>query len=123
MMKNLKIKDPMKYICSWINSKLEEWNELKYNNIIYDSVIDGKSNKTFVNNVFNHSVLRDNAIYYQSTEDVTKLLNDIDNIVNKYKSDFTLDNLDIIRNEYSWEKLIDEHEKYFKWILEDAKKR
>ena len=90
------------------------------------SLLEAMASECFIlshNNVFNHSVLRDNAIYYQSTEDVTKLLNDIDNIVNKYKSDFTSDNLDIIRNEYSWEKLIDEHEKYFKWILEDAKKR
>ena len=90
------------------------------------SLLEAMASECFIlshNNVFNHSVLRDNAIYYQSTEDVTKLLNDIDNIVYKYKSDFTLDNLDIIRNEYSWEKLIDEHEKYFKGIFEDAKKR
>lgn len=90
------------------------------------SLLEAMASECFIlshNNVFNHSVLRDNAIYYQSTEDVTKLLNDIDNIVYKYKSDFTSGNLDIIRNEYSWEKLIDEHEKYFKWILEDAKKR
>lgn len=90
------------------------------------SLLEAMASECFIlshNNVFNHSVLRDNAIYYQSTEDVTKLLNDIDNIVYKYKSDFISGNLDVIRNEYSWEKLIDEHEKYFKWILEDAKKR
>jgi glycosyltransferase involved in cell wall biosynthesis len=90
------------------------------------SLLEAMASECFIlshNNVFNHSVLQDNAIYYQSTEDVTKLLNDIDNIVYKYKSDFTSENLDIIRNEYSWEKLIDEHEKYFQWILDDAKKR
>lgn len=90
------------------------------------SLLEAMASECFIlshNNVFNHSVLRDNAIYYQSTEDVTKLLNDIDNIVYKYKSDFISGNLDVIRNEYSWEKLVDEHEKYFKWILEDAKKR
>ena len=90
------------------------------------SLLEAMASECFIlshNNVFNHSVLRDNALYYQSTEDVTKLLNDIDNIVYKYKSDFISRNLDVIRNEYSWEKLIDEHEKYFKWILEDAKKR
>jgi glycosyltransferase involved in cell wall biosynthesis len=90
------------------------------------SLLEAMASECFIlshNNVFNHSVLRDNAIYYQSTEDVTKLLNAIDNIVHKYKSDFISGNLDVIRNEYSWEKLIDEHEKYFKWILEDAKKR
>ena len=90
------------------------------------SLLEAMASECFIlshNNVFNRSVLRENAFYYQSTEDVTKLLNDIDNIVYKYKSDFTSENLDIVRDEYSWEKLIDEHEKYFKWILEDAKKR
>lgn len=90
------------------------------------SLLEAMASECFVlshDNIFNHSVLGENAIYYQSTEDVTKLLNDIDNIVYKNKSDFTSENLDVIRNEYSWEKLIDEHEKYFKWILEDAKKR
>ena len=90
------------------------------------SLLEAMASECFIlshNNVFNHSVLRDNAIYYQSTEDVTKLLNDIDRVVYKYKSDFISGNLDVIRNEYSWEKLIDEHEKYFKWILEDSKKR
>lgn len=90
------------------------------------SLLEAMASECFVlshNNVFNRSVLRDNAIYYESTEDVTKLLDDIDNIVIKHKADFTSKNLDVIRQEYSWEKLIDEHEKYFKWILEDSKNR
>jgi glycosyltransferase involved in cell wall biosynthesis len=90
------------------------------------SLLEAMASDCFIlshDNIFNHSVLGNNAIYYQSTEDVTKLLNDIDNIVYKYKSDYTLNNLAVIRDDYSWEKLIDEHEKYFKWILEDAKKK
>lgn len=90
------------------------------------SLLEAMASDCFIlshDNIFNHSVLGNNAIYYQSTEDVTKLLNDIDNIVYKYKSDYTLNNLAVIRDDYSWEKLIGEHEKYFKWILEDAKKK
>ena len=29
-----------------------------------------------------------------------------------------INNIDVIKNEYSWEHLVDEHEKYFKWLLE-----
>ena len=61
-------------------------------------------------------------IKYHLTLD-NQIIVDSDQIMYKYKSDFTSENLDIIRDEYSWEKLIDEHEKYFKWILEDTKKR
>ena len=38
-------------------SKLEEWSKLKFNKIIYDSEIDGKSNKVFKNKILNHSNL------------------------------------------------------------------
>ena len=90
------------------------------------SLLEAMASDCFIfshDNVFNRSVLRDNAIYYQSAEDVTKLLNGVDDIVTNNKEDFISKNLDAIRNEYSWEKLVDEHEQYFKWMLEDAKKR
>ena len=90
------------------------------------SLLEAMASECFIlshDNIFNRSVLRENAIYYQSTEGVTKLLNNIDSIVVKYKSTYTAKNLDVIRTEYSWDKLIDEHEQYFKWILEDAKNR
>ena len=46
------------------------------------------------------------------------LLDNIDNIAMMHKEEYIKNNLDIIRKEYSWEKLVDEHEKYFKWMLE-----
>ena len=69
-------------------------------------------------NIFNHAVLKENALYYPSAEKVTEYLNGMDGIVNKYKKEYTSANIEIIRNEYSWEHLVDEHEKYFKWLLE-----
>lgn len=90
------------------------------------SLLEAMASDCFIfshDNVFNRSVLRENAIYYQSKEDVTRLLNEVDDIVMKNKVNFISKNLDAIRNEYSWEKLVDEHEQYFKWMLEDAKKR
>lgn len=68
-------------------------------------------------NIFNRAVLKGNAHYYSDKNDVTKLLNDIQQLSDKNRDKFIQANLDEIRNEYSWEKLVDEHEKYFKWLL------
>lgn len=72
-------------------------------------------------NIFNKTVLGDNAEYYDSTDSVMHLLNDIDSIVQKKKDKFIVANIDVIRTEYSWKHLVDQHEDYFRWILEDAK--
>ena len=66
-------------------------------------------------------MLGDNAVYYGSPDDVKKLLNEIDTHAAKHKELFIKNNLDVIRKEYSWEKLVDEHEKYFKWMLEQKR--
>lgn len=69
-------------------------------------------------NIFNRAVLKDNAWYYPSALKVSEFLDNIDTIVDKHKIEFIAQNIDVIRNEYSWEHLVDEHEKYFKWLLE-----
>jgi hypothetical protein len=51
------------------------------------------------------------------------LMNRLDEIVAQHKQAFVNNNLEVIRTQYSWDKLVDEHEKYFRWILEDAKNR
>lgn len=73
------------------------------------------------NNIFNKAVLKENAHYYTSTEEVKWMLNSITDLATSYKEKFIANNLNEIRNEYSWEKLIDEHEKYFKWLLEQKR--
>ena len=73
-------------------------------------------------NIFNRAVLKDNARYYPSVEKVTEYFNDINGIAEKNKKTFTANNIEIIRNEYSWEHLVDEHEKYFYWLLEQSGK-
>lgn len=88
------------------------------------SLLEAMASECFImshDNVFNRTVLRENAVYYKSTNDVVQLLNSIDTIIDQHKSDYTLNNLNVIRSEYSWEKLVDEHEKYFEWILNDSK--
>ena len=69
-------------------------------------------------NIINRAVLKNNALYYPSAEKVTEYLNNMDSIADKYKKAYTSANTEVIRNEYSWEHLVDEHEKYFYWLLE-----
>lgn len=72
-------------------------------------------------NIFNRAVLKDNALYYGNANDICALLNRIDSIVHEYKNDHVKRNWEEIRTVYSWEKLIDEHEKYFKRLLNQEK--
>lgn len=84
------------------------------------SLLEAMASDCFIlanDNIFNKAVLGDNAIYYSSIANVTSLLNDIDKISENYKHTFIQNNLEVIRKEYSWDKLVDEHEKYFEWLL------
>jgi glycosyltransferase involved in cell wall biosynthesis len=73
-------------------------------------------------NVFNRAVLHDNALYYQDPSTVKQILDNIDTLVNKNKQQIIDANLSEIRQTYSWKHLIDQHEEYFKWLLEDKGK-
>lgn len=89
------------------------------------SLLEAMASGCFIlahDNIFNRAVLKDNAFYYPTSEKVTGLLNEIDKIATAQKSVFTNNNLDEIRNEYSWEHLVDEHERYFKWLLDQKRK-
>jgi len=86
------------------------------------SLLEAMASDCFIlahDNIFNRAVLKENAIYYPSTINVTEILNNINNIAILNKKKFTTNNLNEIRNEYSWEKLVDEHEKFFKSLLEN----
>lgn len=89
------------------------------------SLLEAMASDCFIfahDNIFNRAVLGDNAIYYDSPERITMLLNTTDNIAwRQHKDEYVKNNLEVIRNEYSWEKIVDEHEKYFKWMLEQKR--
>ena len=72
-------------------------------------------------NVFNRAVLKENALYYRNADDVCELLNRIDEEVNTKKESLVNRNWEEIKTVYSWEKLVDEHEKYFNWLLNQKK--
>ncbi len=72
-------------------------------------------------NIFNRAVLKENAHYYGDAEGVTLLLDNINVLSGKYREQYVNSNLKEIRSEYSWEKLVDEHEKYFEWLMEQKR--
>lgn len=89
------------------------------------SLLEAMASGCFIlshDNIFNKTVLKDNAVFYKSADNVKDILNRIDDIVYRKRHEFVEKNLEVIRSEYSWEKLVDEHEKYFEWMLMDAKK-
>lgn len=89
------------------------------------SLLEAMASSCFIlahDNIFNKSVLKDDALYFEDANSVTQLLNNINENSKAYKANFVYNNLNKIRNEYSWEKLIDEHEKYFKKILANSKR-
>lgn len=82
------------------------------------SLLEAMASNCFIiahDNIFNKSVLLENALYFNDSKEITSIL---DNEQSFEKRQSYIDgNLERIRNEYSWEKLIDDHEKYFYKIL------
>lgn len=72
-------------------------------------------------NIFNRAVLRGNATYYGSAEEVSDLLDHIEENEVVHRQQFVDGNLEVIRKEYSWNHLVDQHEAYFKWLLEQKR--
>lgn len=88
------------------------------------SLLEAMASGCFIlahDNIFNRAVLGENALYYGSTDAVTEMLDGIDQAVSTHKKEYTERNLEVIRRDYSWEKLVDEHEEYFKWMLSQRK--
>ena len=90
------------------------------------SLLEAMASDCFIlanDNIFNKAVLGENALYYPDHINVTNLLNNIESLAETHKKSFIENNLEVIQKEYSWEKLVDEHEKYFLWLLEEYKKK
>ncbi len=88
------------------------------------SLLEAMASECFImahDNIFNRSVLGENALYYGSESDVTTLLNQLDKHIDEKKLMFVEQNLETIKKDYSWEHLVDEHEKYFKWLMEQKR--
>lgn len=89
------------------------------------SLLEAMASECFIianDNVFNKAVLKKNALYFKDSTDVQNLLNNIYYFIGENRSEFLNCNLQEIKKEYSWEHLVDEHEKYFYWLLKQSKK-
>ena len=65
-------------------------------------------------NIFNKAILGDDALYFQSTENVKEILN------NSKKDQFTLvlvNNIDKVREIYNWDKIINDYQDHFVHIM------
>lgn len=88
------------------------------------SLLEAMASSCFIianDNIFNKSVLKRNALYFKDKGCVSTILKKISIILIKNKHSFIENNLNCIREEYSWKKLVDDHEKYFQWMLEQNK--
>ena len=71
------------------------------------------------NNQFNRSVLDENAFYFSSTDELSRLFQQ-DLHINKPA--FSLNNLKKIDKVYRWPFVVDKYEAYFEKILSISKK-
>lgn len=85
------------------------------------SLLEAMASECFIlahDNIFNRAVLGLNAHYYRCSDDVASLLNNIDTLSRQTRERFVKSNLDEIRTNYSWEHLVDQHEEYFKNLMQ-----
>ena len=86
------------------------------------SLLEAMASRCFIlahGNQFNRAVLKENALYYMNEQDVSNLMNNIDSLQKMHRDAFIEGELKDIRENYSWEHLVDQHEEYFKWLIED----
>jgi glycosyltransferase involved in cell wall biosynthesis len=69
-------------------------------------------------NLFNRSVMHNNAFFFLNESDITTILNsnEFNNI--EIRKNYILNNMNSIINDYSWEKIIQQHEIFFNEIMD-----
>lgn len=84
------------------------------------SLLEAMASSTFIiahDNVFNRSVLRDSSVYFCSEKDIEEIVNNLTEYIEDKKNKYIEENLTKIRDEYSWERLVEQHEQYFQKLL------
>jgi hypothetical protein len=69
------------------------------------------------NNDFNNSVIKNNTFSFKNCFDVSKIINNYEKSGIKDIDSFKNQNITIISNEYSWGKIINEHNQFFKSVI------
>ena len=69
------------------------------------------------NNDFNNTVIKNNIFSFKNCFDVSKIINNYEKSGIKDIDSSKNQNINIILNEYSWKKIINEHNQFFKSII------
>lgn len=69
-------------------------------------------------NSFNRTTLSNNALFFSSSAELAEIINLDNSKLCEYKQEFVPKNLHSIRNTYNWQNIVDQHEIFFKSLLE-----
>ena len=116
--------DKIKYL--GFVSGIENLNSLRYYSNLYfhghsvggtnPSLLEAMASNSLIcahDNIFNKSILNHDAFYFSSSEHVSKL---IDRNIKTLDNKFVINNLNKIKEFYSWDKIINNYESFFKKI-------
>ena len=84
------------------------------------SLLEAMATECFIlshDNVFNRVILGNHTVYFQTEEEVKTILNGLDETVGLYKEDYTRENLEKVRKQYSWDKVVDDYEAFFASLM------
>ena len=79
------------------------------------SLLEAMASNSFIvahKNVYNQSVLKQNALYFESEIDIKNIIDSLDESLTN-KQNFIDNNLNEIKNQFSWEMVCNEYEKLF----------
>ncbi len=78
------------------------------------SLLEAMAEGAFIaahNNLFNKSILRENALYFDNAEEVLQIINQHEKL---YNEAFVHNNFKRIESDYTWEKIIGQYDEFFR---------
>lgn len=87
------------------------------------SLLEAMAAQAFIavhQNAFNLTVIDKGAPAFSNSNDVKNIIENYP-ILSQYKQDLVKANLDIIKKEYSWSYIVEEHEKSFQQMIKEAR--
>lgn len=74
-------------------------------------------------NSFNKHVLNEDALYFSKPNDIAEILNNPESINQSKKESFTKNNFNKVKENYTWDKIVDDHEKLFLSLYHEKKSK
>ncbi len=85
------------------------------------SLLEAMASGAFIiahKNIFNESVLKKNALYFESKSELTGIFKDINSLYDFNRDTFIENNIKEITSNYSWHSIVNRYEEIFKQIIE-----